>query len=53
MDRVIRIVLSMREVIGKERQKIVDKLESGKTVNNLDSFPNKFKYYILGYILDG
>lgn len=42
----------IREVTGKERQKIIDKLESGKTVNNLDSLSNKFKYYILGYILD-
>lgn len=44
--------ITMREVTGKEKQKIVDKLESGKTVNNLDSLSNKFKYYILGYILD-
>ncbi len=44
--------ITMREVTGKERQKIIDKLELGKTVNNLDSLSNKFKYYILGYILD-
>ena len=42
----------MRKVTGKERQKVIDKLKSGKTVSNLDSFPNKFKYYILGYVLD-
>lgn len=42
----------VRKVTGKERQKIIDKLESGKTVSNLDSFSNKFKYYVLGYVLD-
>ena len=38
--------------LKNEEDATLIKIEKGKTVKDLDSFGNMFKYYMLGYVLD-